>query len=106
MISMLGVFQPLLSQLHSANEHVKIKKTFFLATKISVCAAIFLCFGLIAWGKPMILRWMGRHYLDACGALGVLSFAILVDLGPLPYMSLLNATFNPRFYASSNLAEG
>src|ERR1700691_1009645 len=106
MISMLGVFQPLLSQLHSANEHVKIKKTFFLATKISVCAASFLCFGLIAWGKPMILRWMGLHYLDAYGPLVVLSLAMLVDLWQLPSVSLLNATFNHRFYAFSNLAEG
>ncbi len=106
MISMLGVFQPLLSQLHGANDNVRIKRAFFLATKISVCVASFLCFGLIAWGRPMILRWMGPHYMDAYGPLVVLSLAMLVDLWQLPSVSFLNATFNHRFYALSTLAEG
>ena len=106
MVSTVGVFWPLLSQLHGANQDAKTKKTFFFATKISVCLASFLCFGLIAWGKPMVLRWMGPRYLDSYGPLVVLTLAMLVDLWQLPTVSLLFATFKDRVYAFSTLAEG
>lgn len=106
MISTVGVFQPLLSQLHGANDAARIKRTFFLATKISVCIASFICFGLIAWGRPMILRWMGLHYMDAYGPLVVLALAMVVDLWQLPSVNFLYATFKHRFYAFSTLTEG
>lgn len=106
MISIVGVFQPLFSQLQAANDDAKMKNTFFLATKISVCIASFLCFGLIAWGRPLILRWMGPHYMDAYGALVALALAMVVDLWQLPAVNFLYATFNQRFYAFSTLAEG
>jgi O-antigen/teichoic acid export membrane protein len=102
----VGVFWPLLSQLHAASADAKIKKTFFFATKISVCVASFLCFGLIAWGKPMIQRWMGLRYMDSYGPLVVLTLAVLLDLLQLPSVSLLFATFKHRVYAFSNLTEG
>jgi O-antigen/teichoic acid export membrane protein len=105
-ISVVGVFWPLLSQLHAASADAKIKKTFFFATKISVCVASFLCFGLIAWGKPMIQRWMGLRYMDSYGPLVVLTLAVLLDLLQLPSVSLLFATFKHRVYAFSNLTEG
>jgi O-antigen/teichoic acid export membrane protein len=106
MISLVGVFQPLLSQLYGANDHVGIKRTFFLATKISLCVSSFLCFGLIAWGKPMIQRWMGPKYMDAYAPLVVLSLALLLDLCQSPSVNLLYATFKHRFYAYANMCEG
>jgi O-antigen/teichoic acid export membrane protein len=106
MISVVGVFWPLLSQFHAAGEDARIKKTFFLATKISLCMAIFLCFGLITWGRPMIERWMGPSYTDSYWPLVVLTLAMLLDLCQMPTVSLLFATFKHRVYAFLNLAEG
>ena len=106
MITVMGVFWPLLSQLHGAGEEARIKKTFFFATKISVCAATFLCFGLITWGRPTIHRWMGPAYMDSYWPLVVLTLAMLMDLWQMPTVSLLYATFKHRVYAFSNLAEG
>ena len=106
MVALLGVFWPLLSQLHGAGKEARIKEVFFFATKISLCAASFLCFGLIAWGKPMIQRWMGTDYIDSYQLLLVLALAMLLDLWQMPTVSLLYATFKHRVYAFSNLAEG
>lgn len=106
MISTVAVFQPLFSRLYGAGEHARIRQSFLLATKISVCLASFLCFGLIAWGKPLILRWMGPSYMDAYGPLVVLALALLMDLWQVPSGNFLNAIFKHRSFAVLTLAEG
>lgn len=106
MISLIGVFWPLLSQLHGAGYQDKVAHTFYFATKLSLCAASFLCFGLIAWGRPTIQRWMGISYSDSYAPLVVLTLAMFLDLSQMPTVSLLYATFKHRVYAFSNLAEG
>lgn len=106
MISTVAVVQPLFSRLYGAGEQTKIRESFLLATKISVCLASFLFFGLVAWGKPLILRWMGPRYMDAYGPLVVLAAALLMDLWQVPAGNFLNAIFKHRSFAVLTLAEG
>jgi len=65
-VAVTGVFAPLLSRKYGAGDFAGVHSTFFLATKVSICVASFLGFGLIAWGKPFILRWMGPAYSSEC----------------------------------------
>ncbi|HEV2115207.1 MAG TPA: oligosaccharide flippase family protein, partial [Terriglobales bacterium] len=75
-VAVTGVFAPLLSRLYGARDFEGMRATFFVATRISICVATFLGFGLIAWGRPFILRWMGQAYLDAYPPLVILTLAI------------------------------
>jgi len=106
MISFVGVFQPLFSRQHDAGEIDSVKKTFFFATKISVYASSFVGFGLIAWGKPFIQRWMGSEYLDAYPCLVVLAAGYVVALSQTPSVGLLYGTSKHKFYALFNTIEG
>jgi O-antigen/teichoic acid export membrane protein len=106
MISSLGTFQPVMSRLHGAGDQAGMEKVFFFATKVSICASVFVGFGLIFWGKAFIGRWMGRSYEDAYWPMVVLSLSALLDVCQSPSIMLLYATFKHRFYMYVNLSEG
>ena len=67
--------------------------------------SVFICCGLIAWGRPFIIRWIGPAYLDGYKPLVVLALAVLVDVSQRSSADLLFATFNQKFYAWINGAE-
>jgi len=105
-VAVTGVFAPLLSRLYGAGDFEGMRATFFFATKISISVATFLGFGLIAWGRPFILRWMGPAYLDAYAPLVILAVAITFDLWQAPSVDLLYAIAKHRAYACLNSVEG
>lgn len=105
-IASIGTIQPILSRLHGAKDRDSLERVFLFATKISLCISTLICLGLIGWGKPFIMRWMGAKYEDGYLPLVVLSLAVFLDVCQTPSIILLNATFEHRFYAYLNLAEG
>jgi O-antigen/teichoic acid export membrane protein len=105
-VAVTGVFAPLFSRLYGASDPEKLRATFFFATKVSICITTFLGFGLIAWGRPFILRWMGPGYLDAYAPLVILTVAITFDLWQAPSVDLLYAIAKHRAYACLNFIEG
>jgi O-antigen/teichoic acid export membrane protein len=106
MIASMGVFQPVFSRQFGAGDHESIKKTFFFATRLSIYLASFVGFGLIAWGKPFIQRWMGQEYLDAYPCLVILALGSTFALWQIPSVNLLYGTSRHRFYALFNTIEG
>jgi O-antigen/teichoic acid export membrane protein len=105
-IASLGVFQPVLSRLHGAEDQAGLEKVFLFATKVSGCISVLILAGIIGWGRPFIARWMGQKYEDAYWPLVALSLAAFMDVFQTPSIALLRATFRHRFYAYTNLAEG
>ena len=105
-VAVTGVFAPLFSRLYGAGDFEGMRATFFFATKISISVATFLGFGLIAWGRPFIQRWMGPAYLDAYAPLVILAVAITFDLWQAPSVDLLYAIAKHRAYACLNSVEG
>ncbi len=105
-VAFMGVFQGVFSWQHGAGDRDAMRKTFFFATKLSVCISAFVGFGLIVWGKPFIERWMGRKYLDAYPCLVFLVAGCLCALSQNPSVSLLFSTAKHRFYALFNSIEG
>lgn len=106
MIAIMGVFSPLFSRLYGAGDDGAIRRTFFFATKLSSCLSTFVAFGLLAWGKPFILRWMGESYADAYAPLVILTVAMTFALWQTPAVDLLYATTKHRHYAYINVIEG
>jgi O-antigen/teichoic acid export membrane protein len=106
MWAIMGVFLPVFSRMHGANDHAGIRRTFFFANKIAFCISSFITFGLIAWGKPFIARWMGPKYLDAYPVLVVMALSYHLNVFQGPMVGLLYAVSKHKFYAYLNLAEG
>lgn len=102
----VGILGPVLSRLHGAGEQSRIEAVFFFGTKVSAWVSVFLCFGLIGWGKPFIARWMGPNYLDAYWPLVILALSVLLDVCQRTSIDLLYAAFNHRFYTYLNWIEG
>ncbi len=101
----VGMMLPVFSRLHGAGNRSRLDELFFFGTKISCCLSVFICCGLIAWGRPFITRWIGPAYLDGYKPLVVLALAVLVDVSQRSSADLLFATFNQKFYAWINGAE-
>ncbi len=105
-IALTEAFPSVFSRQEGAGDFEGMKRTFFLATKISACASCFVGFGLIAWGKPFIRRWMGPQYLDAYPCLVVLAAGLVCSLAQAPSVSLLFGISKHKFVAWLNSVEG
>ena len=103
--TVMGVLLPVFSRLESEDDFARMKKAFFLSTKISVCTASFVGFGLIFWGRPFIERWMGPDYLDAYPCLVILVIGCTAGLWQAASQAILFGTSKHKFYAIANAAE-
>jgi len=106
MLAIGGVFPSVFSRLEGAKDFEGIKRTFFFATKITICVSSFIGFGLIAWGKPFIARWMGPSYLDGYPVLVALVLGCVFTSSQGPSVGLLYGTSRHKFLALVNSIEG
>jgi O-antigen/teichoic acid export membrane protein len=104
--SIVGVLMPVFSRQEAAGDFRAVHRTFLLATKISICVSSFVGFGLIAWARPFITRWVGPQYLDAAPCLIVLVAAYLTLLWQVPSHSLLFGISRHKVLAAMNFLEG
>lgn len=106
MIGLMSTIQPWFSRKDGAGDYEAIRKAFFFSTKISICAACFVGFGFIMWGKPFIQRWMGSSYLDAYPCLVVLALGYTLALAQYPSISLMFGMAKHKGLALINTIEG
>lgn len=106
LLALMRVFQPLLSRYHGAGDEESVHRVFYFATKVTICASVFVCAVIIAFGKPFIVRWMGPNYQDAYTSMVALSLAVFLDVCQSPSVGLLYSTFKHQSYTYINLAEG
>ncbi len=104
--TVMSVFNPHFSRQEAAKTHGEIKATLYFAIRISVAISSFIGFGMVAWGRPFIERWMGEDYLDAYPCLIVLVLGVLSYLWQMPAHYYLYATSKHQIYAILNLIEG
>jgi len=102
----IGVFATIFSRQEGAQDYERMQRTFFFASKLSLCSSSFLGFGLIAWGRPFILRWMGPAYLDAYPPLVALVTGYMFALWQVPSVHLLFGISRHRYFAAMNWIEG
>jgi len=106
MSSMFGVFPSVFSRQEGAKDFDALKRTFFFASKCAICVSSFIGFGMLAWGKPFIVRWMGPQYVDSYPVLVLLVTGVTVSLWQGPSVSLLYGISKHKFYAIFNSLEG
>jgi O-antigen/teichoic acid export membrane protein len=99
MIAVIGVVSSMFSRQEGGKDFTALRKTFFFASKISVCLSSFVGFGLLAWGKPFITRWMGPQYLDSYPCLVVLVLGCAIALWQMPSVALLYGISKHKFLA-------
>jgi O-antigen/teichoic acid export membrane protein len=106
---MVDATQPLpsvFSRQEGAKDNEGLKRTVFLTTKLATSVSCFIAFGLIVWGKPFIIRWVGLRYVDAYPCLLVLVAGLVVSMSQLPSGAVLWGTSRHRFLALTNVVEG
>lgn len=106
LMAILGGILSLLSRQEGSGDHEGIRRTFLFSTRLSLCIASFMVFGLIAWGRPFIERWVGPQYVDAYPILVLLAIASFFSLSQLPSGYLVYAISKHKFYALLMLTEG
>ena len=102
----MGYLPALFSRQEGQRNYKGMQESFYFANKISLSVVGFIGFGLIAWGKPFITRWMGPRYLDAYPCLVVLVAGCVCSLWQLPSVSLLYGVSRHKVYALLNWIEG
>jgi O-antigen/teichoic acid export membrane protein len=106
MIACFGALLPFFSVQDGRGDTQGLERTFLFSTRISVSLAAFVTFGLIAWGQPFIVRWVGDAYLDAYPCLVVLALAALIRLSQSTFPTLLLSSGREKMSASLAAAEG
>lgn len=106
MSSMMGVFRSVFSRQFGARDHDALERTFFFSSKLSVCIATFVGFGMLVWGRPFIARWMGPRYHDSYPVLAILVVGIMIQMWQGPSINLLYGISRHKFFALFNSIEG
>lgn len=104
-VAIIGVLGSVLCIQRSANDNAGLRQSVFGGTRLGICAAGFVLFGIIAWGHAFIFRWMGDLYLDAYPVLVVLAVAMFLDVSQSTSVNALYATLNSKAYAVLNVSE-
>jgi O-antigen/teichoic acid export membrane protein len=104
--SLLGAFVSVFSRKEGAKDYEGLRRTFLFATRLSICLSSFIGFGLLAWGRPFIARWMGPAYLDGYTCLMALVPGLLVALWQSPSGALMYGISRHRFLAFTSVIEG
>jgi O-antigen/teichoic acid export membrane protein len=101
-----GMLAPVFSHLESRDDEAKMKKVLYFSTKVLVALASFVAFGMIAWGKAFIARWMGFSYQDSYPVMVVLTLGLLVGIWQSSSLQLLFGVSKHGFFALFNSIEG
>jgi len=106
MLAATGTLGPVFSRLEASGDSERMRQTLNLGTKVTVALATFVCFGLLAWGRPFIVCWMGPQYLDAYPPLVALTLGATVALWQTTSLHLLYGISKHGLFAIFNSAEG
>jgi O-antigen/teichoic acid export membrane protein len=103
--AVLGMLMPVFAQQQANNDYQTIRKTLRFAIKCATTLALFVGFGLIAWGHPFLERWVGKEFCDAYPWLVILVMGWLCSVCQIPATSMLFGLAKHSFSAASLMIE-
>jgi O-antigen/teichoic acid export membrane protein len=106
MEAFMGSFIPVFSRKEGAKDYEGIRRILIFTSRLAICGASFIAFGMIAWGKPFIARWVGPQYLDAYPVLVVLVLSYYFALAQAPGVNLIFGMSKHKLLALLTLVEG
>ena len=101
-----GVLGGVFSRQAGADELAALRRSFLAGTRLSTFLASFAGFGLVAWGRAFITRWMGPAYTDAYPSLALLAVGCTIALWQVPSVPAMYGIGRHRFFAYATIAEG
>ncbi len=103
--SIIWVLVPLLSMQKSVDDHKGFEHSYFSGTRVALAASAFILFGMIAWSRDFVFRWMGSSYTDAYPVIVILSIAVFIETSQATSVNALYASLHQKAYAALNICE-
>ena len=100
-----SVMLPVYTRYLATNDHVALKESFLLATRINVFFATLGAGGLIIFGQAFITLWLDDTYLEAYSILLILLVATMYEMMQTSSVNLIYALSKHKFYAYIVIAE-
>ncbi|MCZ6601204.1 MAG: lipopolysaccharide biosynthesis protein, partial [Acidobacteria bacterium] len=105
-VPMSGVLFPLSSELEAVGRGQTLRRTFLVATKVSLVVALPVGLVLAFGAGPILANWMGGRTPEAAPVLSILSFAFIIVAAALPSEVILLGLGRARLLAILGLAQG
>ena len=103
---LMKVIMPLASQLHSENDHGRLRQLFISSTRLTLVSFLPLGLGVIVLAKPFLAAWVGAAYAPYSGLVVLLVTASLMDTLMWPAGAILQGISRHRLLAISALTSG
>ena len=103
--AIIGVIVPVLSMQKSVNDHAGFERSFLAGTRVALVASAFIAFGMLAWSRDFVIRWMGHSFTDAYPVIVILSLAMLLETSQATSVNALYASLHQKAYAVLNTSE-
>ncbi|MGC1781678.1 MAG: oligosaccharide flippase family protein [Acidobacteriaceae bacterium] len=102
---LIGVLMPVLSMQQSVNDQAGFKRSFLSGSRVALASSAFIAFGMIAWSKDFVIRWMGHSFTDIYPVIVVLSLAVFLETSQATSVNALYASLHQKAYAALNICE-
>lgn len=103
--AIIGVLVPVLSMQKSVSDDTGFKQSFFSGTRVALASSAFIAFGMIAWSRDFVIRWMGISFVDVYPVIVVLSLAVFLETSQSTSVNALYASLHHKAYAVLNVGE-
>lgn len=101
----IGLLFPLVVRFHASNDRAAVRTTLLEGTRLGVVLAAGVALGLIAFGRDVIVLWMGPGFETSAAPLYVLAIVGTVMVAQGPTGTVLLATGRHRLVAWASIAE-
>lgn len=103
--AIVGVLGPVLSMQKSVNDDAGFERSYFYGTRVALVTSAFIAFGMIAWSRDFIVRWMGHSFIDIYPVVVILSIAVFLETSQSTSVNALYASLHHKAYAVLNISE-
>jgi O-antigen/teichoic acid export membrane protein len=103
--AIVGVLMPVLSMQKSVSDHGGFERSYFAGTRVALASSAFILFGMIAWSKDFVVRWMGQAFTDVYPVIVILSVAVFLEASQATSVNALYASLHQKAYAVLNIGE-
>jgi O-antigen/teichoic acid export membrane protein len=97
--SAIALMMPVFSKFEAQKDYDQIRNSFLFVTKLNTILAVFIGGGIIVFGKPFIVRWMGPEYVDAYDVMLVMTIGLIFNTAQTTAKTLLQGLSRHRAYA-------
>lgn len=105
-VTVIGIMMPVFSQYESRGDWDSIRKAFLSSTKVATIMSVFVGASMLYYGKPFILRWMGKDFSSSYYVMVILCVPSIIALSQNPGIGLLYGISKHHYYAIANTCEG